>query len=73
MGEAEYDRVMDAVREAVEPVPTEDSLARLLIFHQLSKAANDNLGLSPAGYPISRKLVEPPTGMSCKRTTTRDR
>jgi hypothetical protein len=43
MSEAEFDRLLDAVRTAVAPVPEEDCMvARLPIFNAPPKAANDN-------------------------------
>jgi hypothetical protein len=54
MGEFEYDRLLDAVRTAIAPVPGEDTvLADLLsirppIRGTLAKAANDNGPTWPA-------------------------
>lgn len=43
MREAEYERLLDAVSDAVAFVPEEDCLARLMpIFMAPPKAANDN-------------------------------
>jgi hypothetical protein len=42
MSEAEYNRLLDAVRIAIEPTPQEDFLAKPRNFDQPSKAANDN-------------------------------
>ncbi len=42
MSEVEFDRLLDAVRTAIAPVPEEDSLARLPTFNQPPRAANDN-------------------------------
>ncbi|MGH6682102.1 MAG: hypothetical protein ACREDL_24930 [Bradyrhizobium sp.] len=43
MSEAEFDRLLDAVRTAVAPVPVEGSMAnRLPMFRIPSQAANDN-------------------------------
>jgi hypothetical protein len=43
MSEAEFDRLLDAVRTAVAPVAEEDIMvARLPIFKAPPKAANDN-------------------------------
>jgi hypothetical protein len=43
MSEVEFDRLLDAVRTAIEPVPGEDiMLARLPLFNSPLKAANDN-------------------------------
>jgi hypothetical protein len=42
MSEAEYNRLLDAVRTAIEPAPQEDFLARPKTFNRPTKAANDN-------------------------------
>jgi hypothetical protein len=43
MSEAEFDRLLDAVRTAVAPVPEEDFMVACLpIFNAPPKAANDN-------------------------------
>jgi hypothetical protein len=42
MSEAEYNRLLDAVRTAIEPAPQEDFLAQPLTFDHPPKAANDN-------------------------------
>lgn len=43
MSEAEFDRLLDAVRTAIAPVPEDDvMLAQLPIFNSPAKAANDN-------------------------------
>ena len=43
MSEAEFDRLLDAVRTAIAPIPEDDSmLARLPIFNTPPRAANDN-------------------------------
>jgi hypothetical protein len=43
MSEAEFDRLLDAVRTAVAPVPEEDFMvAGLPIFNAPPRAANDN-------------------------------
>lgn len=42
MGEAEFERLLDAVRDAIAPAPQEDFLTGLPIFDQPPKAANDN-------------------------------
>jgi hypothetical protein len=43
MSEAEFDRLLDAVRAAVAPVPEDDMmLARLSTSNSQPKAANDN-------------------------------
>ncbi len=48
MSEAEFDRLLDAVRAAVAPVPEDDSmLARLSASNSQPKAANDNRTMWP--------------------------
>ena len=43
MSEVEFDRLLDAVRTAIEPLPGEDvMLASLPLFNAPVKAANDN-------------------------------
>ena len=43
MREVEFDRLLDAVRTAIEPVPVENvMLARLPLFNAPLEAANDN-------------------------------
>jgi hypothetical protein len=43
MRDAEFDRMLDAVRSAFAEVPEEDAMARLMpIFKTPPKAANDN-------------------------------
>jgi hypothetical protein len=43
MREAEYERMLDAVRDAFAEVPEEDAMAHLMpIFKAPPKAANDN-------------------------------
>jgi len=42
MSEAEYDRLLEAVKMAIEPAPQEDFLARLPVVNEPPKAANDN-------------------------------
>ena len=42
MSEVEFDRLLEAVRMAIEPAPQEDFLARLPTFNAAPKAANDN-------------------------------
>ncbi len=42
MSEVEFDRLLEAVRMAIEPAPQEDFLARLPTLGAPSKAANDN-------------------------------
>jgi hypothetical protein len=47
MSEAEFDRLLDAVRTAIELAPQEDCLAARPIFNQPRRAANDNHGPWP--------------------------
>ena len=42
MSEVEFDRLLEAVRMAIEPAPQQDFLARVPTFGTPSKAANDN-------------------------------
>lgn len=42
MGEAEFERLLDAVREAIAPAPQLDFLASLPTFDEPPSAANDN-------------------------------
>jgi len=42
MSEVEFDRLLDAVRMAIEPAPQEDFLAHPPTFDEPPKAANDN-------------------------------
>jgi hypothetical protein len=42
MSEVEYDRLLEAVRMAIEPAPREDFLAQLPRIDAPPKAANDN-------------------------------
>jgi hypothetical protein len=42
MSEAEFDRLLDAVRTAIAPAPQEDFLPYALTANRLPKAANDN-------------------------------
>lgn len=42
MSEAEFDRLLDRVRTAIEPAPLEDFLAHSPMFNEPPKAANDN-------------------------------
>jgi hypothetical protein len=42
MSEAEFDRLLEAVREAISPAPQEDFLSSLPLFNQPPKPANDN-------------------------------
>jgi hypothetical protein len=53
MSEAEYDRLLNAVREAVEPVPQEDFIIQSQISNPTPKAANDNgLAWPPIPFPV---------------------
>jgi hypothetical protein len=47
MSEAEYNRLLDAVRTAIAPVPMEDRMARFAITATPPRAANDNEGAWP--------------------------
>jgi hypothetical protein len=47
MSEAEFDRLLDAVRTAIEPVPGEDIMPARLPLRNAPKAANDNGGAWP--------------------------
>ena len=42
MSEAEFDRLLDAVRTAIEPAPQDGSLAYAPVSDQPPQAANDN-------------------------------
>jgi hypothetical protein len=42
MSEVEFDRLLEAVRMAIEPAPQEDSLSHPSILSEAPKAANDN-------------------------------
>jgi hypothetical protein len=42
MSEVEYDRLLEAVRMAIEPAPQEDLVAHKPTFDEAPKAANDN-------------------------------
>jgi hypothetical protein len=43
MSEAEFERLLDAVRTAIEPIPGEDVMARLMPFNCVPpRPANDN-------------------------------
>ena len=42
MSEAEFDRLLETVRMAIEPAPQEDFLAHPPMFEEAPKAANDN-------------------------------
>ena len=42
MSEADFNRMLDAVRTAIEPDPQEDFLAQPQTFNHTPRAANDN-------------------------------
>jgi len=42
MSEAEFERLLDSVRDAIAPAPQEDFLKRLPTFDQPPQPANDN-------------------------------
>jgi hypothetical protein len=42
MSEAEFDRLLEAVKLAIEPAPQEQFLSRPQTFDEPPKAANDN-------------------------------
>jgi len=42
MSEVEYDRLLEAVRMAIEPAPQEEFLAYRPMFDEAPKADNDN-------------------------------
>jgi len=42
MSEVEYDRLLEAVRMAIEPAPQKDFLAHSQMFDETPKADNDN-------------------------------
>jgi len=42
MSEAEFERLLDTVREAVAPAPQEEFMTALPMFDQPPKPANDN-------------------------------
>ena len=42
MSEVEFDRLLEAVRMAIEPAPQEDFLAPPETFDEAPRAANDN-------------------------------
>jgi hypothetical protein len=47
MSEVEFDRLLDAVRTAIAPVPEEDFLAHPSTVNPPPKAANDNQSAWP--------------------------
>ena len=47
MSEVEYNRLLESVRMAIEPVPQEDYRAELPLFDEAPKAANDNQAAWP--------------------------
>ena len=42
MGEAEFERLLDAVSAAVAPIPQEDFVTGMMAFGRQPEAANDN-------------------------------
>jgi hypothetical protein len=53
MSEAEYDRLLNAVREAVEPVPQEEFIIQTRTSNATTQAANDNgLAWPPIPFPV---------------------
>ena len=58
MSEAEYDRLLEAVRMAIEPVPQEQILsdlpllANLPLFDEPAEAANDNRPHINKAWPL---------------------
>ena len=42
MSEAEFDRLLDAVRMAIEPAPQDDFSVQPITFKESPKPANDN-------------------------------
>ncbi|MES2196927.1 MAG: hypothetical protein V4517_21110 [Pseudomonadota bacterium] len=47
MSEVEYNRLLESVRMAIEPVPQEDFLAQPSFFDEPPRAANDNQAAWP--------------------------
>ncbi len=47
MSEAEFDRLLEAVKMAIEPAPQEDFLANLPALNEPLQAANDNREVWP--------------------------
>jgi hypothetical protein len=47
MSEAEYNRLLDAVRTAIAPVPGENTMAHFRMPASPRRAANDNEGAWP--------------------------
>jgi hypothetical protein len=47
MSEVEYDRLLEAVKMAIEPAPQEDFLTQQRDSDELPRAANDNGGVWP--------------------------
>jgi hypothetical protein len=47
MSEVEFDRLLDAVRAAIEPAPPEDLLAYATTLNDPPRAANDNAVVWP--------------------------
>ena len=56
MSEAEYDRLLEAVKMAIEPAPQEYFLAQLPVHDEPQEAANDNRQAWPSDS-VSRGLV----------------
>jgi hypothetical protein len=53
MSEAEYDRLLNAVRQAVEPAEQEEFIIQRQTFDPTLKAANDNgLAWPPIPFPV---------------------
>ena len=53
MSEAEYDRLLNAVRQAVEPAEQEEFIIQRQTFDPTPKAANDNgLAWPPIPFPV---------------------
>ncbi|MEA2913782.1 MAG: hypothetical protein QOJ15_5863 [Bradyrhizobium sp.] len=47
MSEVEFDRLLEAVKMAIEPAPQNDFLADPVVFDEPPHAANDNGGAWP--------------------------
>lgn len=48
MNEAEFERLLEAVRTAIAPAPRRDLLGDLPLAHELPSAANENRQIWPA-------------------------
>ncbi len=57
MSEAEFNLLLDSVRDAIAPVPEEEFVPRSWSYDATSKAANDNEGAWP--------LLPFPDGWAC--------